>query len=109
MQTTKNVMKFNTALGDPFYVDVSRLENPSVDRVLIEAISNLTAQGRPLEAQQLEQLAANHQIFNANRVVGKGALFNALEATKTQVGEATVNVVEVNLMASHAGGVWVRV
>ena len=102
---TKQVLKINSALSSkPFFVNVSGLENPSLDTIGHLAIQNLTAQGRPLEAQQLEQLWDSHQIFNGNQVQTKGTLFDALAKTNTMIGEQPIEMVEINLLTAHAGG-----
>lgn len=103
---TAQVLKINSALSSrPFYVKLGTLENPSIDTIASLAIQQLNAQGKPLEAQQLEQLFDTHQIFNGNQVQGKGTLFDALAKTRTMVGEQPIELAEINLLTSHAGGV----
>ncbi len=98
------VLKINTALSNkPFFVKITDM-NMSVDRIFGEAISTLTNTGRPLEAQQLDQLFKQHQIFNNGKIVQKGDLFKELDAKATQVGDQQVQVAEIDLVTSHTGG-----
>jgi hypothetical protein len=99
------VVKINTALSSkPFFVRISD-QHLSLDRIFTEAVQTLDAQGKPLEAQQLEQLYETHQMFNAGHVVHKGDLFHQLAHTTANVGNKTVQVLEVDLVTAHAGGV----
>jgi hypothetical protein len=99
------VVKISTALSNkPMFVRISDT-TMSIDHVFTEAISTLKNTGKPLEAQQLEQLFKEHQIFNNGKVVQKGNLFSELEKKAQTVGNSTVQVAELDLISSHHGGV----
>jgi hypothetical protein len=105
MNEPNKVLKINTALSNkPFFVNVTHLENPSLDTILTEAVSSLKAQGKPLEADQLAQLAEHHQMYNGNKVHTKGTLFNELARVSQNMGDQTVEMAELNLITAHAGG-----
>ena len=99
------VVKISTALSNkPMFV---RIADPtySLDKIFTEAISTLRNTGKPLESQQLEQLFKQHQIFHNGKVVGKGDLFRDLEAKTQSIGNQAVQIVELDLVSSHHGGV----
>jgi len=105
MKELNKVIQINTALSNkPFFINVSNLDNPSIDTVINEAVSSLEAQGRPLEAQQLTQLYESHQLYNGNQTRAKGDLFTDLATVRKTVGEQDVEIAELTLMTSHAGG-----
>lgn len=98
------VVKISTALSNkPLFVRISD-NTMSVDRIFLEAISTLRNGGKPLEAQQLEQLMQQHQIFNNGKVVQKGDLFKDLEKKQQTVGNQAIQVAELDLVSSHHGG-----
>jgi len=101
---TKQVVQINSALGSPMYINVSQLDNPTINTVVTEAIKTLTTQGKPLEAQQLAQLFEHHQIYNANQVHTKGTLWSALAKTTKSVGDQTVELAQIELVTAHSGG-----
>ena len=99
------VVKISTALSNkPMFV---RIADPtySLDKIFTEAISTLRNTGKPLESQQLEQLFKQHQIFHNGKVVGKGDLFRDLEAKTQSIGNQAVQMVELDLVSSHHGGI----
>lgn len=98
------VVKISTALSNkPLFVRISDT-NMSIDRIFVEAISTLRNSGKPLEAQQLEQLFKQHQIFNNGKVVQKGDLFKDLDKKQQTVGNQAIQVAELDLVSSHHGG-----
>ena len=98
------VVKISTALSNkPLFVRITD-DAISIDRVFIEAISTLRNSGKPLEAQQLEQLMQQHQIFSNGKVVQKGDLFKDLEKKTQNVGNQAIQVLELDLVSSHHGG-----
>ena len=98
------VVKINTALSNkPFYVKVADPEI-TIDRIFTEAISSLKSSGRPLEGKQLEELYEKHQIFNAGKNIQKGDLFQDLAQKEQVLGDQHINVAELDLVTSHAGG-----
>ena len=104
MSERNYVVKINTALSNkPYFVKISD-PNMSLDRIFQEAILTLQNAGKPLESQQLEQLYKQHQMFNNGRVVEKGMLFKELNKIEQQVGDQLVEIAEIDLVTSHAGG-----
>lgn len=102
--TNFNVLKISTALSNkPFFVRVTD-NNMSVDRIFGEAINTLNNSGRPLEAQQMDQLYKQHQLFQNGRTVQKGDLFKDLTMKVQEIGDQRVNVAEIDLVTSHSGG-----
>ena len=98
------VVKISTALSNkPLFVRISD-GNMSIDHISMEAIAMLRNSGKPLEAQQLEDLFKEHQIFNNGKVVQKGNLFAELEKKIQLVGNQSVQVAELDLISSHHGG-----
>jgi len=98
------VVKINTALSNkPFFVKIHD-PNMSLDSIFKEAISTLK-ETKPLESQQLEQLYQTHQIFNEGKLVQKGDLFTELGKKDQAVGHMTAHVAELDLIASHSGGI----
>ncbi len=103
-ENTNYVVKINTALSNkPFFVKIID-PNMTVSRIFSEAISTLRNTGRPLESDQLNQLFEHHQIFNSGKTVQKGELFKDLSATKQNINEQNVTLVELDLVSSHSGG-----
>lgn len=99
-----HVVKLNTALSNkPYFIKVDDVDS-SIDRVVTKAISSLRGNGKPLEADQLEQLYDSHQMFNGNQVVEKGSLLAELDASSQTIGQQEVQLYNLNLIASHAGG-----
>jgi len=105
MSDTNYVVKISTALSNkPLFVRITDT-GMSLDRIFVEAIGTLRNSGKPLEAQQLEQLFKEHQIFNNGKVVQKGDLFKDLEQKAQTVGNQSIQVAELDLVSSHHGGV----
>ena len=97
-------VKISTALSNrPTFVRIGS-DDYSLNRVFTEAIATLRGSGKPLEAQQLEQLFAQHKLFNNGKVVQKGDLFKELAQKIEKVGKQEVHVVELDLVSSHSGG-----
>ena len=104
-QSSVAVLKINTALSNkPFFIKITD-PSMSMDRIFAEAISTLQANGKPLESQQLDQLYHNHQLFNGGKVIQKGDLLRDLELKTQQVGDQHIQVAEMSLVTSHAGGI----
>jgi len=104
MSAENFVVKISTALSNkPLFVRISDT-TMSIDRIFVEAIGDLRNSGKPLEAQQLEQLFKQHQIFNNGKVVQKGDLFQDLDKKKQTVGEQVISLAELDLISSHRGG-----
>jgi hypothetical protein len=98
------VVKISTALSNkPLFVKIND-QNMSVDRIFNEAVLTLKNSGKPLEAQQLEQLMKEHQVFNNGKVIGKGDLFKDLEMKNQTVGDQSIKVADLDLISSHHGG-----
>ena len=76
----------------------------SIDTIFSAAISSLRASGQALEATQLSELYQAHQIFNSNKPITKGTLFQDLHLKKEQIGEQPVTLAELDLISSHSGG-----
>ena len=99
-----SVVKINTPLSNhPFFVKIGE-QGMSVDAIFNEAILQLKNSGKPLESQQLEQLYANHQLFQGSKIIEKGSLFTELEKKMQQVGNVTAQVAQIDMIASHSGG-----
>lgn len=97
------VVKINTALSNkPYFVKVG--SDMSVNTVMTEAISSLKNTGRPLEATQLEQLYDTHQLFNGGGEIEKGSILSELTSSTKIVGDQSIQLTEIDLIASHAGG-----
>ena len=105
MSDTNYVVKISTALSNkPLFVRITD-QTMSIDRIFVEAIGTLRNSGKPLEAQQLEELFKQHQIFNNGKVIQKGDLFKDLEQKAQTVGNQSIQVAELDLVSSHHGGV----
>ena len=103
-QTQNLVVKISTALSNkPLFVRITD-DTMSIDRIFVNAIDTLHKNGKPLEAQQLEQLFKSHQIFNNGKVVQKGDLFKEIEKKSQTIGNQTLLVAELDLVSSHHGG-----
>jgi len=102
-EQAQRIVKIQSALSNkPTYVRVDG--DMSIDRIFNEAIMNLRNSGMALDANSLEQLYKSHQIFANNLVVDKGQLFSELPTERQMVGDQTIDVLELNLVTSHAGG-----
>jgi len=98
------VVKISTALSNkPMFVRIND-SGMSIDRIMTEAVATLRNGGKPLEAQQLEELMKQHQIFNNGKVIQKGDLFSDLEKKMQTVGDQSIQVAELDLISSHHGG-----
>jgi hypothetical protein len=98
------VVKINTALSNkPFFVKIQD-PNMSLDAIFQEAITTMKTT-KPLESQQLESLYKSHQIFNEGKLIQKGGLFSELGKHDQAVGNMTAHIAELDLIASHSGGV----
>ena len=77
------IMTFNSPLSNKaIYVKVPEDNlNVSVDRLVNDTIQELRATGKPLEADQLNQLYKDHQLFggeHGTELIEKGDLFSRL-------------------------------
>lgn len=101
---SKNICKINIALSDqPIYVSVNDA-NMTLDSIFTDAVKSLNAAGRTHEAQQLQNLYKDHEIFSNGKAVSKGTVFNDLELDQRTINEEQVNYAEVELMTQHVGG-----
>ncbi len=108
MSEQQYVVKLQSPLSNkPFFVKITS-PDMSMDHVLTDAIATLRNSGRPLEAQQLDQLAKQHSLFSQGKLIGKGDMVSDLLKQgmgKTQVvGTQAVNILEVDLVSAHSGG-----
>lgn len=100
----KQIVKINTALSDkPYFVKVDRSDY-SLDQIFTEAVKALKENGNPLESKQLEHLYDTHQMFNAHHTVQKGSLLSDLVGERQVVADQEIQLFEIDLITSHAGG-----
>lgn len=98
------VLKVTTALSNkPLFIKIPDTAT-SMDRIMGDAVIAMKNQGQTLEAQSLEQLYKDHQMFNDGKQVAKGDMFKDLTTKLQQVGNQTVQLAEISLVTSHSGG-----
>lgn len=108
-QEYESVLRIQSALSNkPTFIKVGDL-NYSMDRVILDAISNLKNSGKPLEGEQLEQLYKQHQLFSQGKVVQKGDLLKDLFSQKDLISTQSVRgrevqVLSIDMVSSHSGG-----
>jgi len=77
----------------------------TVDAAISKIIQRLENEGKNLESQALKKMYETHQLFNGNSILTKGTLISSLNTKEEVVRDQKINVAEIDLIATHSGGV----
>jgi len=97
------ILSLKSALSSqPIYV---KMKNDMIlDAAIMKIIQQLEADGKSLEAKSLKDMYASHQLFNNEAMISKGALISSLKTKEEIIENKTVKIAEIDLIASHSGG-----
>lgn len=98
------VLKIKSAISEkPTFARVTD-EGMTVDSAIHKAIQSLRNNGETLRSKQLEDLYQSHRVFLDGNEISKGDILGDLPSKDTVIKNNEISLIELDLVASHAGG-----